>query len=108
LTHPEFQFRFFFDPGSGSCLWAGDNRTRQALGYAVDLGLLKISAGLRQRVEELAVLYDESIDWSDPGGGLRWTAHECARFNQVAEGVLASLREELSGFGVIEDEFERV
>lgn len=77
-------------------------------GYAVDLGLPPISNELRRRLEVLVTRYDESMDWADPGGAVRWDAGQCERFNGETSEVLRSLKEELDGFGVIKDEFGEV
>lgn len=65
--------RYFFDPGSGVCLWSGNAEAEARWGYAVDHAALPLRDGTRRFLQELVVRFDTSIDWSDPGaaGGRR-------------------------------------
>ena len=62
------RLRFFFDAGSGMCLWAQDEATKQRFGYAVQLDDLDLPPDLRADLVQLIVDYDATIDWNNPGG----------------------------------------
>ena len=54
--------RFFFDAGSGVCLWAYDAEAKARFGYPVEADMLDVSAELRAD-------YDDTFPWDDPGSG---------------------------------------
>lgn len=94
--------RYFFDPGSGVCLWSGNAEAEARWGYAVDHAALPLRDGTRRFLQELVVRFDTSIDWSDPGAaGGRWSAEEWARFRAAAADGLSLLRRELAGQGYV-------
>lgn len=61
------RLRFFFDAGSGVCLWAHDAETKERFGYAVELDDLNLPPVLRTEIAQLIADYDATIDWDDPG-----------------------------------------
>jgi hypothetical protein len=61
--------RFFFDAGSGVCLWAYDAEAKARFGYPVEADMLDVSAELRAEIEQLAADYDDTFPWDDPGSG---------------------------------------
>ncbi len=63
------RLRFFFDAGSGVCLWAQDDEAKARFGYPVEAGDLDIPAELRAEIEQLITDYDDTFPWDDPGGG---------------------------------------
>ncbi len=98
-----YRLRFFFDPGSGVCLWADNEAAREAFGYPVPSGELPVEPETEARVERLIAWFDESIDWDDPGTAWPWTDEEQARFDAEAQAVLALLRQELGPEYEIDD-----
>lgn len=90
-----YALRYFFDPGSGTCLWAANDDTRDAFGYAVDHDALPLTDDTRVWLEGLIEWFDESINWDDPGGPSPWNAVERANFAQAAAEGLARLRRDL-------------
>lgn len=45
-----YKLRFFFDAGSGICLWSADERTIEKFDYPVDPSKLPIDENLRRRL----------------------------------------------------------
>lgn len=91
------ELRYFFDAGSGICLWAGNDVARERFGYPVDPLALPLGDTTRQALERLIAWYDESIDWRNPAAGSQWPAQESARFAAAARDTLQALRAELPG-----------
>ena len=91
-----YQARFMFDPGSGTCLWSTDDRTRAKYGYPIDHSRLYLSPELASELDQLIARFDRSIDWSDPGGPGAWNASDELSFREDAATVLERLRQELA------------
>lgn len=98
-----YRLRFFFDAGSGVCLWADNHEARESFGYAVKSDDLPLEPSTEARLERLIAWYDESIDWDDPGTAWPWSDEEQARFDAEAQAILALLRQELGTEYEIED-----
>ena len=88
-------FRYFFDPGSGTCLWSANAETEARYDYPVDHHTLPISAALKQRLDRLTQWFDNDYDWDNPAGEGKWSDSEQQAFWREAAATLASLREEL-------------
>ena len=97
------QLRYFFDPGSGVCLWASDDEARDAFDYAVALEDLPLSAAARALGNALLQSFDGSINWNDPGSPTIWSAAQLEEFNANAQAYLSRLRTELGDGFVIVD-----
>lgn len=94
--------RYFFDAGSGVCLWSGNAEAEARWGYAVDHAALPLRESTRHFLQELVARFDTSIDWSDPGtAGGCWSAEERAHFRAAAADGLSLLRQELAGQGYV-------
>lgn len=50
-------FRFFFDAGSGVCLWAADEGTKQRYGYPVEHWDLPLSENTKRWLTYLIAWY---------------------------------------------------
>lgn len=90
-----YRLRYFFDPGSGVCLWAANDSTRDHFGYAVNCRDLPLSNTLSARLQHLIKWFDTSLDWDDPGGPSRWSPDEHDQFRRAARDGLEQLRAEL-------------
>jgi hypothetical protein len=91
-----YELRYFFDPGSGICLWASSEQAREKFGYPVDHWSLPLSENTRRWLNYLIAWFDTSIDWSAPGNSNdRWTTEELERFRSASRNGLALIREEL-------------
>ncbi len=89
-----YKLRFFFDPGSRTCLWADGEEARQKFGYPVLLDELPISEDLKQSLDRLISRYDTSLDWNNPPD-VRWTVQESRDFLAATQLTLGLLRSEL-------------
>lgn len=89
--------RYFFEYGSGVCLWAGNDAARDHFGdYPIDTDALPVSANTRHWLHHLIAWYDTGLDWDDPGGGAaHWSEEERARFEQAAQEGFRCLVQEL-------------
>lgn len=90
-----YRLRFFFDAGSGVCLWAANDAARSRFGYAVDAEQLPIPAPLAERLASLIAEYDRSIDWSHPPGPSPWDAQQKTQFQRDAMRAVELLAEAL-------------
>jgi hypothetical protein len=98
------RLRFFFDSGSGICLWAGDTFTEDRYGLAVEAGALPLPPDLVAETERLITLWDTGLDWDDPGGPSPWTADDERGFQVQADALLERLRAALGpGFVVVDE-----
>jgi len=88
------ELRFFFDAGSGTCLWAANEAARLAFGYAISLQALPLSERTKRSLEQLVSWYDTSIDWQNPVES-KWSSEESEKFSAATLQALKSLRSEL-------------
>lgn len=61
--------RFFFDAGSGVCLWAQNAEAKARFGYPVEAAMLDVPEELRAEIEQLVTDYDDTFPWGDPASG---------------------------------------
>lgn len=87
-----YSIRYFFDPGSGVCLWAANDAARERWGYALDANALSLPEKLSTSVERMIAWYDQSIDWRYPPGPSPWSAAERVKFNRAAQFLLQELQ----------------
>ncbi|MDK2123869.1 hypothetical protein [Parachitinimonas caeni] len=99
-----YRLRFFFDAGSGICLWSGNAEAHREYGYPIDVDLLPLSATLRRRARELIAWYDSCYDWASLAGVVAWDGAETRRFGVYAQVVLGELRRELGSVYELVDE----
>ena len=89
-----YEIRYFFDPGSGVCLWAKNAAAREKFGYAIDHWNLELSENTKRWLQHLITWFDTSIDWESPPDG-RWSEEDELRFRQAAVKGIELLRAEL-------------
>lgn len=87
---------FFFDAGSGVCLWAKNDEARSVYDYAVDHAGLPVDEATRAELDRLIAWHDGALDMNDPGRGCIWTEEESARFDSAAQSLLQRLRTQLA------------
>jgi len=105
--------RFFFDAGSGVCLWAHDAEAKARFGYAVEAAMLDVPQKLRAELEQLVTDYDDTFPWGDPASGqpveparpIQGYAENPAFATRV-RALLAQLRAALGPEFVIESDYE--
>ena len=90
---PTYRLRYFFDAGSGVCLWAGNAAARARWGYPIDLDDLPLPADLRHDASCIVRWWDTAYDWDDPAGPSPWQPEEDRRFAAAAQALLTRLRE---------------
>lgn len=90
-----FCLRFFFDFGAGTCLWSGNDHTRQQFGYPVDPAKLPLPSTIVRRVHFLCAWYDTFLDWENAPDASRWWPREEAAFTLATQELLVLLREHL-------------
>ncbi len=107
------RLRFFFDAGSGVCLWARDDEARARFGYAVEAAMLDVPAELRAEIEELVTDYDDTFPWDDPASGQAVAASrtisgyaESPAFATRVRALLPKLRAALGPGLEIESDYE--
>lgn len=89
------RLRFFFDSGSGSALWSGDEEAREAYGVGPLDDVLPLRPWTRAALVELADWWDTDLDWSDPAGPRLWGEADEQRFHREAARVLEKVRAEV-------------
>jgi len=105
---PVYRLRYFFDPGAGICLWAGNDAAESRFGSAIDPQSLPLPENTWRRVAYLCAWYDTRIDWSYPPNPSTWDFAEEERFKSEAQRLLALLREQLGQEFEIEDKSHTV
>lgn len=105
--------RFFFDAGSGVCLWANDAEAKARFGYSVESSALDIPQVLRDEIEQLVTDYDDTFPWDDPGKGeavepdrTMFGYEENPPFVTRVRNLLPKLRAALGPSFEIESDFE--
>jgi hypothetical protein len=87
--------RFFFDFGSGRCLWACDDLTRAEFGYAIDHHAIGLPNALAAELDRLEAWRNRALNWEDPMGPGPWREAECAAFNAAARQAAAQVADAL-------------
>ncbi|MEP7210427.1 MAG: hypothetical protein ABI740_06290 [Alphaproteobacteria bacterium] len=109
---PRYHVRFFIEAGVHCCLWAQDEATKDALGYAVHLDRLPLSGDLIADLTRLMIDFDHALAAHDPGGevdtGPMVFGHEDdAPFRERVVALVVRLRAALGPDYLLETDFER-
>ena len=99
-----YRLRYFFDTGSGICLWSANDAARERFNYPVELLALPLPETIRRRGYFVTAWYDTFMDWERSPEPSRWWPREEAAFNAVAQELLALFRESLGPNFQIVDE----
>ena len=99
-----YELRYFFDYGSGICLWSSNEAARIRFGYPVDLDELGVPSSIKDLAYNLMQRFDLSLDWADPSGSSVWSHQDCDGFAADSQTLLQRLREHLGGDFRINDE----
>jgi hypothetical protein len=67
VSKPRYILRFFFDAGSGVCLWSGNKAAEERFDYPVETARLNLPPDLAADLEQLITDYDADFPWDDPG-----------------------------------------
>jgi hypothetical protein len=108
---PRYHVRFFIEAGVHCCLWAQDEATRDALGYAVHLDSLPLPDHLASDLTRLMVDFDHALAGHDPGGEVDtgpvvFGYEDDAPFRKRTAALVARLRDALGPDYLIETNFE--
>ena len=92
--------RFFFDPGSGVCLWQRSEEAGAHGPYAVDHEALPLTRNTKAALTALVAIADLSIDWEDaPDSGPYWSQDAKGVFEHLASTAFSAAKAELSMHG---------
>ena len=99
-----YRLRFFFDAGSGVCLWSANPAARVRFGYPVVLGDLPLAERTRETGRRLIERYDTSLDRSYPPDRSPWSEAESLGFDMAARDWLTNIKQELGrDFQVVDE-----
>lgn len=101
---PRYVLRYFFDPGSGICLWSANEAAREKFDYPVQLRDLGLPENLLRKALYVMAWYDTSLDWSYPSNPSPWSESERALFSETSQDLLSVLRQHLGSEFEIRDE----
>jgi hypothetical protein len=101
---PRYVLRYFFDPGSGICLWSANGVAREKFDYPVELSTLGLPESVLQQAADVMAWHDTSMDWSNPANPSPWSEEERARFHSASQTLLSTLRQQLGSEFEIRDE----
>ena len=104
---PRYKARYFFDWGSGICLWSASLATREAFDYPIESSALPISDELRDTLERVVALQLGQLNEADPGGPSPWSDDDLQSFRRESRALLEQLRIELGDDWEIVDESQR-
>ena len=100
----QYRFRYFFDTGSGICLWSDNDAARRRFGYAVDVENLPLPESVCRRSVFVTSWYDTFMDWENAPEPSPWAAREESAFKFAAQELLLLFREHLSqDFEIIDE-----
>lgn len=103
-TQQVYKLRYFFDFGSGICLWAVNDAATERFGYQVHSSKLPITSNLMYRIEFVLAWYDTFLDWDNPPQKSPWWVAEGAQFKLVAQDLFDLLQKQLGAEFEIVDE----
>lgn len=92
----KYKIRFFFDYGSGTCFWSGNEQARARFGYAIAPAELPLSLAKIKKVKDLLEWYDQSLNWDYPPDPGLWRQEECDRFNDSVQQLFAAVKTQLT------------
>jgi hypothetical protein len=104
-VQPRYRVRYFFDYGSGTCLWSANDAARGAFGYPIDPGALPLTPQTVAEIGRLCAWFDTSLNWDYPPDPGPWSQEECDRFNHATRSLLTAVAHELaSDFEVLDEQ----
>ena len=91
---PTYEVRLMFEWG-GACLWGMNQAAKDRFGYAEIERVLPLSGKTVSTLNELSVLHDTALNWSDPGGPSLWSREQFDEFELNALTLLEALKTDL-------------
>ena len=96
-----YELKYYFECGSGVCLWSRNSKAEDTFGLAVDHYKLPISGNTKVWLSYLIAWYDTSLDWDNaPNTGAHWEQSEDEFYKAVNMGF-KKLYSDLAGQGFI-------
>lgn len=92
----KYKIRFFFDYGSGTCFWSGNDRARARFDYAIEPEELPVSLETIKKAKDLLEWYDQSLNWDYPPDPGLWRQEECDRFNKATKQLFEIVKTQLA------------
>lgn len=89
-----YRIRLMFEWGCGA-LWCGNQAALDRFDVGPIEDRLPLTARTRERLDEMGVWHDQSLNWEYPPDPGPWTPDEEARFAAAAQVLLATIQEEL-------------
>lgn len=99
-----YELRYFFEYGSGICLWSSNEAARIRFGYPVELDDLNLPPSVKDLAFELMQRFDVSLDWDNPSEPSVWARQDRDRFAAESQTLLQRLSEHLGEDFRIKDE----
>ena len=99
-----YELRYFFDYGSGICLWSSNEEANEKFGYPVELEGLDLPSNVKNLASDLLHRFDSSLNRDDPAGPSAWSIKDRERFDIDSQKLLQQLREHLGEDFRIKDE----
>lgn len=94
---PKYELRYFFDPGSGICLWSRNDSAKERFGYPVELWQLPLTPNTQRWLRYLLAWFDTSVDWNNHQDADKqtWSEEEWDRFQLATQKGLRLIRQDL-------------
>lgn len=105
---PHYVIRLFFDTGSGTCFWPGNDDTQERFGMYILPENLPLSDKTIKRADEIVDWQTTSLNWDYPPDPGPWRQDECDRFNQAVKELLEVVRKELGDQFEIINRFQEI
>jgi hypothetical protein len=99
-----YELRYFFDYGSGTCLWSSNEAANIRFGYPVELDDLDVPPAAKDLAFDLLRRFDISLNWDDPASPPIWSDQDRDRFTSDSKRLLTQLSEHLGQDFRIKDE----
>jgi RimJ/RimL family protein N-acetyltransferase len=92
----KYVFRYFFEYlARPDCLWSHNDKAREKFGYCVDICKLGLSDNLYDRLKQLSIEFDDSIDWDSPADPSPWSDEQWRDFYKRSKECFYDLQNEL-------------
>jgi hypothetical protein len=89
-----YVIRLMFEWGGG-CIWCGNEAARQQFGVGPIENRLPLSPPIRDRLTEMTVWHDTSLNWDYPPDPGPWCSTHRENFEKAACDLLAIIQREL-------------
>ena len=103
-TEAIYRLRYFWDWGSQTCFWSGNNAAKERFEYEVDVDNLPLPELIKRRIYFLASWHNSLMDWANAPEDSIWGSAESERFGAASSELLTLVRQHLgSSYEVVVD-----